>query len=141
MKPHHTKQKGDLGVLKAQTDLCQNGYLICIPLTEHAPFDLIAYKDGIFLRIQVKYISENNWKLSLPFKNNWSDKNKLHYLYYVKDEIDLFCIYCPQTDKCYYINPKLFNKSVSIRIKKTRNNQSKNINFAEDFTIQNALLV
>ena len=26
-----------------------------LPLTEHAPFDLVAYKDGRFYRVQVKY--------------------------------------------------------------------------------------
>ena len=38
---HHTKEKGDLGVLKAQVDLNQQGYQILIPLTEHAPFDIV----------------------------------------------------------------------------------------------------
>ena len=36
---HHTKNKGDLGVLKAQVDLYQKGYLILLPHTEHSPFD------------------------------------------------------------------------------------------------------
>ena len=42
---HHTKEKGDLGVLKAQLDLFEQGFLILNPVTEHAPFDLVAYKD------------------------------------------------------------------------------------------------
>jgi hypothetical protein len=46
MKIHHTKNKGDLGVLKAQADLYLKGYLVCIPLTEHAPFDVVIYKEG-----------------------------------------------------------------------------------------------
>ncbi len=52
---HHTKNKGDLGVLKAQVDLCSKGYLILTPLSEHSPFDIVAYKNGEFIRIQVKY--------------------------------------------------------------------------------------
>jgi hypothetical protein len=44
---HHTKVKGDLGVLKAQVSLYEQGYLILQPVTEHAPFDLVAYKDGV----------------------------------------------------------------------------------------------
>ena len=42
---HHTKQKGDLGVLKAQLDLFEQGFILLNPMTEHAPFDLVAYKD------------------------------------------------------------------------------------------------
>ena len=43
---HHTKEKGDLGVLKAQLDMFEQGFVILNPVTEHAPFDLVAYKDG-----------------------------------------------------------------------------------------------
>ena len=43
----HTKNKGDLGVLKAKVDLYQQGFLILVPETEHCPFDLVIYRDGI----------------------------------------------------------------------------------------------
>jgi len=51
MASHHTKDKGDLGVLKAQIDLFEQGFTIFVPLTEHCPFDLVAYKDGEFRRV------------------------------------------------------------------------------------------
>jgi hypothetical protein len=57
---HHTKHKGDLGVLKAQVDLYQKGYMILYPQTEHAPFDLVIYKDNQFKRVQVKYRELNS---------------------------------------------------------------------------------
>jgi hypothetical protein len=56
---HHTKSKGDLGVLKAQVDLYEKGYMILLPHTEHAPFDLVVYKDQCFKRVQVKYRNLN----------------------------------------------------------------------------------
>ena len=49
---HHTKNKGDLGILKAQLDLFKQGYSLYFPLSEHEPFDIVAYKDHKFLRIQ-----------------------------------------------------------------------------------------
>ena len=36
---HHTKYKGDLGVLKAQVDLFEQGFTILSPMTEHAPLN------------------------------------------------------------------------------------------------------
>ncbi len=48
MIPHHTKNKGDLGVLKVKVDLYQQGFLLLVPETEHAPFDLVIYKNGCF---------------------------------------------------------------------------------------------
>jgi hypothetical protein len=48
MCTHHTKNKGDLGVLKACADLAQQGFLVLNPLSEHSPFDLFAYKNLAF---------------------------------------------------------------------------------------------
>ena len=42
---HHTKASGDLGVFKAMVDLHEKGFIVADPLTEHAPFDLITWKD------------------------------------------------------------------------------------------------
>ncbi|HZF39634.1 MAG TPA: group I intron-associated PD-(D/E)XK endonuclease [Blastocatellia bacterium] len=47
---HHTKNKGDLGVAKAHCDLIEKGYIVLIPSTEHAPFDLVAYDGMRFVR-------------------------------------------------------------------------------------------
>ena len=35
---HHTRQKGDPGVLKAQLDLFEQGFVVLNPITEHTPF-------------------------------------------------------------------------------------------------------
>ncbi len=131
---HHTKDKGDLGVLKAQADLNQQGYQILIPLTEHAPFDLVIYKSSKFRRVQVKYRSINkNGTLAIPFQTCWADRNGTHMRSIDKDEIDLFCIYCPDTDECYYIDPKDFKESVSLRVKTPKNNQSKFVKSVSDY--------
>ena len=55
MRPHHTKTKGDLAVAKALADLSEQGFVVLLPLTEHAPFDLVAYAASRFVRVQVKY--------------------------------------------------------------------------------------
>jgi len=55
MRPHHTKDKGDLGVAHAIADLADQGFVVLTALCEHAPFDLVAYRDGTFVRVQVKY--------------------------------------------------------------------------------------
>ncbi len=133
MREHHTKNKGDLGVLKAQLDLYEKGYMILIPHTEHSAFDLVAYKDGNFLRVQVKYRKLRGGKIEVLFSTCWSDKNGTHTQDYDKNEIDLMCIYCPDTDKCYYINPNEYSKSVALRLYPPKNNQKIGVNLAEDY--------
>ena len=131
---HHTKAKGDLGVLKAQVSLYEQGYLILQPVTEHAPFDLVAYKDGVFKRIQVKYKSlDKTGALTVHFRSCWADKNGTHMKAINKEDIDLYCIYCPETDECYYLNPDDHDKSVTLRVETPKNNQYKYVNFTADF--------
>ena len=131
---HHTKTKGDLGVLKAQVDLYEKGYLILTPQTEHAPFDLVIYKAGIFKRVQVKY-RELNKKgiLEIRFRSSFSTSKGVKNLEVNKNEIDVYCIYCPQTDRCYYFDPNDFSKSLSLRVDTPKNNQLQNIKFADDY--------
>jgi hypothetical protein len=71
---HHTKDKGDLGVAKAHADLAAQGYVVLFPATEHAPFDLAAYRDGVFERVQVKYRSASSGKLEVALRGNSRDR-------------------------------------------------------------------
>ena len=116
MRVHHTKNKGDLGVLHAQLDLAKRGWTICLPQTEHAEFDLIAYKDGRFLRVQVKYRAAVNGLVAFPLTTCWADKHGVHSVAIDKNAIDVFCVYCPNTDRCYYVEPRKVSRSVHIRI-------------------------
>ncbi len=131
---HHTKSKGDLGVLKAQVDLFEQGFTICVPQTEHSPFDLVAYKDGGFRRVQVKYraLGENG-ALQVRFTTCWADRHGVHTVPIDKDEVDLFCIYCPETDECYYLEPRKYRSNVSLRVEAPKNCQARGIHLAADF--------
>jgi len=134
MRPHHTKNKGDLGLLHAQLDLARKGYGVLIPMTEHEAFDLVAYKDHAFYRIQVKYRAVANGVLSVPFSTCWADRHGVHSVPIDKGSIDLLCIYCPDTDRCYYVDPKSFRRGVVLRVEPPRNAQRKRIAWAHDFT-------
>ncbi len=131
---HHTKSTGDLGVLKAQVDLFEQGFTICLPQTEHSPFDLVAYKNGKFYRVQVKYRAlEKNGALLVKFATCWADRHGTHTVPIDKEEVDFFCVYCPDTDECYYLEPKKFRSKVSLRVKASKNGQKKRVNLAADF--------
>jgi len=131
---HHTKDKGDLGVLKAQLDLFEQGFTILNPVTEHAPFDLAVYRSGEFKRIQVKYKSvDKTGALTVHFRSSWADRHGTRMRAVDKNAIDLYCVYCPDTDACYYFDPKEFNRSVTLRVETPKNNQSRNVRLAKDF--------
>lgn len=130
---HHTKTKGDLAVLKIQLDLYEKGYVTGAPATEHAPFDLFGWKNGKAFTIQAKYRSVNTQgTLTVNFSNSYSDSKGAHTVIVNKDLIDLYAVYCPETDKCYYFNADDYGKSVSLRIIKPKKLQY-NILLAENF--------
>jgi hypothetical protein len=131
---HHTKDKGDLGVLKAQLDLFEQGYVILNPVTEHAPLDLVAYRDGVFNRIQVKYKSvDRTDSITVHFCSCRMDKHGTHMRHVNKEEIALYCIYCPDIESCYYLDPYDYGKSVTLRVKTPENNQQQKARLADDY--------
>ena len=134
MAPHHTKDKGDLGTAKAHADLVGIGFMVLFPATEHAAFDLVAYRDGIFHRIQVKYRSATRTgSISMQFRSVWADRNGTHMKPSDKSEVDVVCIYCPETDACYYLRPQDYRQSVTLRVTPSRNGQERGVLPAANF--------
>ena len=127
MARHHTKDKGDLGVAKAYADLVAKGFDVLLPTTEHAPFDLVAYADGTFHRIQVKYRARRAGVVAVKLTSNWSDRHGVHSSPIDKNAVDILCIYCPDTDECYYLRLADHNASVALRITPAKNGQQKRI--------------
>lgn len=130
---HHTKTKGDLGSLKIQCKLCEKGWLILNPNTEHAPFDFVAYKDKKFLKIQAKYREARKGKVEVRLSTVWADKHGNHSKPYDLSEVDVMAVYCPDNDEVYFFKPTSEMKSFTIRIEKSGNGQSAGINKGEDF--------
>jgi hypothetical protein len=123
MARHHTKDKGDLGVAKVHADLVSKGFTVLFPATEHAAFDLVAYADGEFYRLQVKYRSARSGAVLVKFRSMWADRNGTHTTPMDKGAIDVVCIYCPDTDQCYYVRPDAHGASVTLRITPSKNGQ------------------
>ena len=124
---HHAKDKGDLGVAKVHADLVGKGFTVLFPATQHAPFDLVAYEDGQFHRLQVRYRSARAGAVTVKFQSMWTDRNGTHTAPTDKTAIDAVCIYCPETDGCYYVRPAEHGASVTLRIAPSRNGQQSGV--------------
>lgn len=136
MKHHHTKNKGDYGVLKAQVALYEQGFSVLTSVSEHEPFDLVAYKAGKFTRVQVKYRTATNNKIEFNLSASWADKDGNHRVPYDKNEVDVFCIYCPDTDLCYFVDMHGWEtNSICLRLEKPKNNQMTGVKMAQDYLI------
>lgn len=133
---HHTKDKGDKGTGNVIADLLSKGIQVCLPLSEHLPFDLIGVKpDGSLMRVSVKYRTLRKGSVFVSFSSSYSDSHGVHTKAVDKSLIDLLAIYCPESNEVYYVIPSKFDKSVTLRVEETKNNQIKGINLAKDYLI------
>ena len=134
MRKHHTKTKGDIGLAQAIADLTAKGWGVLLPLTEHESFDLVAYREGRFLRVQVKYRTAVDGAIVVRLATTWADRHGVHTVPMDLAAIDLLCLYCPDTHACYYLDPRALTcKRVHLRVTPPRNYQIKGIAWARDF--------
>jgi hypothetical protein len=133
---HHTKDKGDLGVAKIYADLVEKGFLVLFPTSEHTPFDVVAYKNCVFTRIQVKARTEVDGAVIIPVVTSWADKNGTHLKEYDLNEIDYFAIYNITRKEIYYvpISKIKVKRAFTLRVGESKNMNKAAVNFAKDFT-------
>lgn len=94
----NTTDKGNLGAAIVVADLTKKGYHVFIPVGEGLVFDLVAYKDNRFHRLQVKYSSKGllvNSRVS--FKNHKAISRS-----YENDDFDYYALYLPAIEKVVY---------------------------------------
>ena len=73
-------------------------------------YDLVAYEDGLFKRVQVKYKSvDRTGSFTVHFRACRADNNGTYMRQVNKEGIDLFCSSCPDTDVSYYLHPEEYN--------------------------------
>lgn len=136
---HHAKDKGDLGVYKVIADLGRHDIHSCIPVSEHLPFDLVAVsRDGDLRKVQVKYRSLSKiGNIVIDFTSNYSDKKGVHKKLVDLSSFDCYALYCPQTDKVYYVRNDEIAPSIqrcfTIRIEPPRNKQRQRVNLASEY--------
>lgn len=110
---HFTKEKGDLAAVLVMADLTTKGFYCFIPVvTEHLPFDLIAYKDGKCYRIQSKYSDDG----FIKNVNSWSDRKGTHKRKYNHDDFDYYGLYLPKIDKIIYPSIKFGGAKIAFEI-------------------------
>jgi hypothetical protein len=131
---HPTKTKGDLGVLKAQLDLTEKGYIVSWPMTEHAPFDLVITSVEGTRTVQVKTRSiDKTGGLEVRLGSVWKNRSGVVRTEVNKLLVDLYCIYCLETDECYYICSNEVLKTIKLRVRKPKNSQLRKVKFAQDY--------
>lgn len=87
----------------------------------------------MFWRVQVKFRAAKAGALEVRFRTSHADRRGIHDVPMNKDAVDVVCVFCPDTSRCYYVDPKRFCGGLTLRIAPARNHQEKRVLWAEDF--------
>lgn len=125
---HHTKDKGDLAVAEVVADLIRHGVQVCLPISEHLPFDLIAISPSMreLRRVQVRYVSAKDGAIRTTLRRTHADRHGVHIRRIKLEEIDAFAIFCPDMDEVYYVLTEELlglRREFSLRLTQGRNGQ------------------
>lgn len=118
---HHTKDKGDLGLIKVMCDLSEQGFKILTPFSEHLPFDLVAFSpvSGKLYKVQVKYKKLSKGVVTVPLRTSFLSSEGSVAKRYKDGDFDVIAVYCPDIQSCAYLtneDTKYLNNSATLRV-------------------------
>ena len=123
-----TKQKGEVAEAFVTYFLKKHGFNVLIPWGEDTRYDLVIEKNGVFKRVQVKYITPKNGVLEIPIRSS----NNHSIIHYSEKDIDIIAAYSPESQKVYLIPLKNIRnrRAVKLRLEPARNKQKKYVTMA-----------
>ena len=132
------KQKGDLAELKVAADLIERGCSLSFPYGEDSDYDLIADKNGVLHRVQVKYTESDGKVVGVRCLSHSLTNGKIRRTkHYTANVIDWIAVYDRTSDRCYYVPARELGKGKShlhLRLAPTRNGQRIGIRNASQYT-------
>ena len=119
-----TKSIGDFSELMVLLALTEAGYDVSIPFGENHRYDMIADKDGVLSRVQVKTGRLRDGAVLFNCCSSHTHRNGKSRSYV--GEIDYFGVYCPELRSVYLLPIQdTARLNGTLRIRATRNLQSK----------------
>jgi hypothetical protein len=134
----HPKDIGDRSTLAVMTALQQLGYGLYLPFSEKSRCDLILETDGKLNRLQCKTGRLRKGAIVFSLCSNYGHHRNpatRHRQYH--GEIDLFAVYCPETNGVYLVPIKDVpgKRQAYLRVDRALNQQNKRIRLASRYEI------
>ena len=117
------------------SELVRRGYCVLVPWGFNHRYDLVLDVSGRFLRAQCKTGRLRNGAIAFRTCSVRSN-TKRAYLRDYKGEVDLFLVYCPETEGTYAVPAEVApSNMMHLRVDRCRNRQRENIRWARDHDI------
>ncbi len=132
-----SKQKGNIAVSSVILVLQKSGFNVFSEIGDFSKVDLIAEKNNILKKIQVKYCGQR--KIGKEGYYIYLDLRRKAQRWYKSTDIDWFACYHPITEQIAWVKvlEAQQRNTVFLRVNTPKNNQKKKVKFIEDYSISN----
>jgi hypothetical protein len=129
-----TDQKGAVAEAAVTLTAVKSGFGVYRPVVEGGRCDLVLEVRNHFLRVQCKSVRRCGDVIGIRCYSSRRSRAGLVKRGYTLDEVDLIIAFCPETDRCYVVPPRMFHgrSHVQLRLAATRNSQAVGIHWARD---------
>jgi hypothetical protein len=83
--------------------LVRHGYRVLRPLSANVRYDLALDMGSGFIRVQCKTGRLRNGAVVFSTRSCRSDRKRTYVRSYSEEEIDVFLVHCPETDRIYAV--------------------------------------
>lgn len=133
--------RGEITELQVAEAFLSLGYQVCKPLVSDSRYDFIVDINHKLYRIQVKTanLSKDEDYIEIKTESSHTNTKQTVYHSYSAEDVDYFAtVY---NNQCYLIPiDKIGSRAFRLRLKPTKNGQIKNINFAENFKLEDTFI-
>jgi hypothetical protein len=130
-----TDQKGAIAELAITQAALRSGIDVYRPYSAGGRYDLIFGVGSELLRVQCKWACLQEDVIAIRCYSCRRAPEGYRKRAYTSDEVDLLAAFCPELDRCFLVPIDRIDgrPTVQLRVGRTRNNQARGINWADDF--------
>jgi PD-(D/E)XK endonuclease len=134
----HPVEVGQRSEAIIQAELVKRGYRVLIPFGINHRYDLVLDCGERFVRVQCKTGRlRKDGAIRFHAQSVRVNTRKTFVRPYLPDEVDLFLIYCPDTEKVYAvpIEEATTGGETALRVRPPKNNQRRRVRWAADYEL------
>jgi uncharacterized protein with GYD domain len=135
------QKRGQAAEAIVKSEFVSSGISVLVPAYDNEPYDIVIELEGDFHRVQIKTAFEATTDGAVRFRTRSTrTKSSGYEREGYQGSVDLFAVYAPVCDETYVIPIEdAGDTQMTIRYEQSKNNNVKNINWHEDYLLDEVL--
>jgi PD-(D/E)XK nuclease superfamily protein len=132
----HPVDVGERSEAVILAELVKRGHRVLVPYGTNHRYDLVIDTGKGFLRVQCKTGRLRQGVIKFRTASTRANTLRVYTAPYDADQIDMFLVYCPDTDRVYALGvDEATSSQGALRVDPTANGQAKRIRWAADYEL------